>query len=468
MNVATPVQQLAANLLSGGKQNAQRKSGLDYDPSSSRSFFGGAATGGQHQLNTHKSSDAGSFLSYFGLGGSAGDSVGQMSSMESKGSNGAINSNNLSGSHIINKVRSMLSRSPATSASSSSSSSSISAANANPWDQYQRMSFVQALMKDAAFLPGYLTTSRKSTSASPASATSSPNKAAAAPSSNSASQSAAIAPASRMQGSDLPLGFNSFMQQPQQASGGMQQVASYSKPQKAGSGLGIAKIAHALLDTFTSGIMQRHAGPVLGGQQKSANSEESISPLVSATSLLTDMLTSYNSAQQQAEQQSPSSVSNNEQQAKSPAATSGQQSVAAVATAGSQSKPDQLSARSLEVGVPESGDSQQKQQVASKQADAKQAASAPSASAGQQEQSATHVRKTRSIGLEYPIESNQMLEARPQQPSKAAQINNVIDFVSDSYSQNRMLFNFMMNRVGLSHAVPYVEQILAPSGQQNH
>lgn len=449
MNSVGPVQQLAANLLSsvGGKQQtAQRKSGIDYDLSSSRSIFGAANNKLSSPANSNQKQQN-SFLSFFGLGGDIQQASGlqqqisnslsgmgplaaaAMSAIEPKGQS----ANGLSNSHVVNKVKSYFSRPAAgpSSSSSSSLSSSGSSSSSNLYDQYQKMSFVQALMKDTAFLPAFLNPNRKSSSSSPSSTSSS---------SSSSSPSSAAPPASaqpaaaRMQTDNQPL-----LSQPQ-----------VTPIKRASNGFGLHRIAHALLDTFTAGIMQRSpAGGPQQAERKSSAANVDQSPLLSATSLLTDIMSTYKSQ-----------VQNGQQQSEHP-----QQAEAGKQQVQYQSQADIAGGRAIDapaMSPPSPAESAEKPQPQAAPANSAQAQE----SSQQQQQQPAHVRKTRSIGFEYPVESNQALALRdnqPQTPSKAAQINNLVDFVSDSYSQNRLLFNFVMNQVGLSHAVPYVEQILGPA-----
>lgn len=505
MAQAGPVQQLAANLanLAGKQQIAQRKSSPDYE-SSSRSFFGtssGNSISPKIGAPANQQQKQNSFLSLFGLGASssasssgasnpapsataanspAGADVQQAAGLSSSSQAGAASgsstgagssssllepkgqtSNGLSNSHVVNKVKSYFSRAPISSASGSSSAAGISNTNSNPYDQYSRMSFVQALLKDTAFLPAFLAPNRKSSS-SPTSSTS--NKISSVTSALS-SASASPNPSARMQvdsqyGSQL----------------GSMIAASKQPVQKpsSGSSYGLARaadrIAHAFLETFTSGIMQRNAAPSVDSAADSAKKQSGEDYLghpslaAATTSLFTDLVSSYGSnamesaghhhqQQQQYDQQSKSAVSQHQHSQQ----------------AGGQQQPAEgqvVSGRSDDQDHQQAD--QQKQQTKQQQV---AAAAAPStqSTASASDNSQAHVRKTRSIGLEYPIESNQNLALREQQhPSKASQINNVIDFVADSYSNNRLLFNFVMNQVGLSQAVPYVEQILASGANEHH
>ena len=465
MSGSGPVQQLAANLLSsvGGPKplSAQRKSGLDYE-ASSRSLFGSSAAGAQSQPKmgapANQQKPSGSFLSYFGLGGAgtAGQSASDvqqsgLSSLQQLGLSGpqltsiepkAQTANGLSNSHLVNKVKSYFSRAPPT------SSSSIS--NANPYEQYSRMSFVQALMKDTAFLPAFLSPSRKSSAGPSASASSSPS-----PSSSSPTVQLATA---RMQVDSQPL-LGSHIQPPSQQ---QQPISPAANTKRSSSGYGLVRaadrIAHALLDTFTAGLLQRNSDSLGAAQSDSASrkssaaSGEDQSPLVSATAILSDIMSSYNSRpsgheselakqqqqQQASHQQHHQSISQQGQQQLS-------QSDASAPATGRALEGQMMSP------TDSAADASSKQPTASGSIKQSSSQSAASPTAEQ-----TLVRKTRSIGFEYPIE-------RAELPSRASQINNMVDFVADSYSQNRLLFNFVMNQVGLSQAVPYVEQILAPT-----
>lgn len=439
MPAAGPVQQL--NLLLG-KQNAQRKSGPDYDQPSSRSFFGvsaqlspksSSATAGAVNQPTKQNS----LLNFFGLGTSstpqaagdlsvqasqvnspmhqlvqqAGSSAAQSSlfaphgPIESKGGN-QNQPGVLSNSHLVNKVKSYFSRSPAGSSSSSAAASS----SANPLDQYQRMSFVQAFMKDTAFLPAFLTPTRKSSSSS--------NK-------PLLSSSAAAAPASN--------------QQPPAAR--TENTQSGTRTTNKGYGT-MGRVAHALLETFTSS-MARNA--------QAAKPVSDDSALTAAT-LLKDIMYSYGSA---ASAGASSEPSNQPQQAESIQT----KSAAAPSQSGSQASKSSDDAES-QSQVAQGRSSEEPTIITAEDLVASNKQPEP-AKVESSSQKGELVRKTRSVGFEYPTESFGI-----QQPiSKAAQINSMVDFVADSYAQNKLLFNFVMNQVGLSQAVPYVEQIL---GSENH
>lgn len=497
MNNQSPTQtaaQMAANLISSAKQQvAQRKSSPDYDLlSSSRSFFtsgspgsssSGKAAGGQKQ--------ASSFLSYFGLGGGPA-SPAQASSSSSIASSLNNNNNNndlqasastqqlsgagqiqnaanmpsassmasflepkgagpngqLSNSHLVNKVRSYFSRSPASSVGSHGSSSSVVStanANQNPYDQYQRMSFVQALMKDTAFIPGFLSPTRKS---SP---------------SNSPSSSQPIARMQVDSASSQPIGGLIKLR----ANSNQQQQHHHQQPSTSYGFVKAAdRIAHALLETFGSSMAQRshsagshHSASAQDvSARKASSSDDPVQTpsLASATtSLLSDIMSSYSSNSQNNEQPSAQAEQQSGKSSSSHSASNGQQH--------SQAQTQEV----IQAASSRSGDDeQQKQNSPSSSSSVPNAKSAPNtaAVAPTNGEASAHVRKTRSIGFEYPLE----IREQPQQPSKAAQINNVIDFVADSYAQNRLLFNFVMNQVGLSQAVPYVEQILASGNEIHH
>lgn len=536
MNVANgPVQQLASNLLSsvGGKQQiAQRKSSPDYDLSS-RSFFGSTlpvASAKQGMISSPPSvsgqpkQGGNSFLSYFGFGGGQSNSVptessnnnmqsaqGAMqmngnsnlnlqnqanmalasgSSVEPKGANQA---GTLSNSHLVNKVKSLFSRSPSHSSGiGSSHSSAISSASGNPYEPYQRMSLVQALMKDTAFIPGFLTPTRKSSTNSGSSSQSSgaANKL---QSTLTHALSGSPNPSSRMQVESGP----SSLHLPT----ALKQTNNKQSSGSDSSGYGLYRVAHALLETLTSSVGHaRQANSHGSGSQlsesvarKSSSNDDSSSPsLAAATSLIGDIMSSYNTvnngeqqSQQQQQQLYEKSASQSQTQSSpsSPSSSSSQPSASPSSSSSSSSQSsnqlqsnDQISVRSGEIAV-SNNDHEHDQQNAKSQSVASSVAQASSNSNNNKQSQASpssassqdaHVRKTRSIGFEYPIESNQELAKREQQPSKASQINNVIDFVADSYSQNRILFNFVMNQVGLSQAVPYVEQILAPGANEHH
>lgn len=513
MNVANGPVQLASNLLSsvGKPQVAQRKSSPDYDlSSSSRSFFSSLPVASPKQgapltAAASQQKQGNSFLSYFGFGGQSSNvpsdgnmqsglqsQVGAMqksgisnlnqqnmgnlplpsgSSIESKGANNQVGA--LSNSHLVNKVKSLFNRSPALQSSSSSSSQSSGVLNAagNPYEQYQRMSLIQALMKDTAFIPGFLSPTRKSSTSSKSQ--SGANKI---QSTITNALSGSPNPSSRMQVENGP----SSLQMP---------VASkQNKPNDGGYGL--YRVAHALLETFTSGH-PRAASHDSANQlsesvaRKSSSGDDSSSSLEAATSLIGDIMSSYNSVnngEQNSQQQHLQETKSVSQTQSQPASSSQSQSQSSPSSSppsqsGSQQTPsstnnqqqsnDQISARSGDLPASSNDEHDQqhaKSQQVSTNSSKQQSQITPSASSQD-----AHVRKTRSIGFEYPIVDNQELLKRDhQQPSKASQINNVIDFVADSYSQNRILFNFVMNQVGLSQAVPYVEQILAPGTNEHH
>lgn len=496
--------QLAANLL-GKQQIAQRKSGVDYEQSTSRSFFSPSATPAQPKQGTNAgaSTDSSqqkqnSFLSFFGIGGNASpaaaadlpsagkmaaqaalaaaaannnNQVGQMgalNTLEPKGQSGLYNSN------FVNKFKSFFTRSPAQPASATSSF--LSAHPLGAYDQYQRMSFVQALLKDNNFLPGFLSPSRKSSSTPTG-----PNPPSA--SSNKlqmvtnaiASATSGTSPTARMQvAGDL-----NQMHPSNSGAHSLQPGAANKQKQTGGSGgYGFAKaadrIAHALFETFTSGMAQRSASPSNGQstmdnspRKSSSNDDVGHSASSPISSIITDVISSaVYSAASNGEQQLQQS--NGEQAALKSASTqqqgSPQQQQSSAQQQSGNSQDTSASGRSLDAPSTEdrasASPAKQPQQQTSVTSNKQQQSSGSSAAATE----AGHVRKTRSIGLEYASEGNQELV---QQPSKAAQINSVIDLIADSYSQNRFLFNFVMNRVGLSHAVPYVEQILASDGPGN-
>lgn len=504
-NVANTPVQLASNLLSsvGKPQVAQRKSSPDYDLSS-RSFFSSLPTVSVKQGNAlgatpaaaSQQKQSNSFLSYFGLGGQStsvpSDSNMQLGS-QSQGAmqmSGMSNSNQqnfgnsplasigsiepkgehqagaLSNSHLVNKVKSLFNRSPVSQSSSGSSHSSSSVSNAagNPYAPYQRMSLVQALMKDTAFIPGFLSPTRKSSASSGSQAGANKIQ-----STITNALSGSPNPSSRMQIENGP----SSLQLPA--------ASKQNKPSD--GGFGLYRVAHALLDTFTSGhprtASHGSSNQLSDGAARKSSSSDDSSSLEAATTLFGDIMSSYNSnngeqkSQQQQQQQQQlheksSQTQSSSSSQSSPSSQSGNQQQSPSAS-NQQPSNDQVSARSGDL-PPSNNDEHDQQQVkshsqqASNNNNKQQSPAAPPASSQD-----AHVRKTRSIGLEYPIEYNQELARREQQlPSKASQINNVIDFVADSYSQNRMLFNFVMNQVGLSQAVPYVEQILAPGANENH
>ena len=455
---AGPVQQLAASLLGGAKQqNAQRKSGADYDAPTSRSLFGAAAqassgssgAGSANKLSVpvNQQQKGNSLLSFFGLGASSAAPVATATSASGQTAASGISGQTaspavaavasaLSGSHLVNKVKSYFR--PAAAAGA-----------ANPYDQYSRMSFAQALLKDSAYLPSLLAPTRKSSTSSSSSSASSSSSPASklqqslshvlatatrgGPAAASSQQQVAAA---RMQ-VDQPLVAQQYQQQQQQqplvGGGGAKRVSA------GGNGLVRAadRIAHALLDTFIQ--RQQSAQSALSAPEvaarKSGSADEQ-SALVSATSFLSDIMSGYSApASQAAEQQAAG-----KQQAEASQAAPQQQP--------QESRSEQEVAQQQSTPA---APSQQPQQ-----------ASAESSSTQQQQQ---HVRKTRSIGFEYPTTLTEQASLQAQQPSKAAQINNLVDFVSDSYNQNKLLFNFVMNQVGLSQALPYVEQFLGPTGQ---
>lgn len=451
--------QIAANLL-GKQQVAQRKSGPDYEPSLTRSLFSnsvaptGSASSPKNGQPVAGQRASNSFLNMIGLGSGAESQPASSNSLatntlESKSQSA---SGSYSGSNLVNRVRSYFTR-PVSSQPSPPS----------PNDPYQRMSFVQALIKETNFLPGFLGNNKKV----------SPVQSASSSSSSTANKAQASSSAAAASGS--PSSQQSAMARMQvdgQLSAPTNPAVGKSKPASSGYGLARAadRIAHALLETFTSGVAQRsisQTGQVSaldGSSQKSSgdDSASSQSSLASATSLISDLMSSYGA-----------SLANNEQlQQIQP------QSQDKILAAGNQNaQPEsQASGRTADASAlvtddhqshhSQSEPSHQQQQhglhTAKVTENQKQQMVAPSNSAATStgNESAGKVRKTRSIGLEYPIENNYELAQKLNHPSRATQINNVIDYVSDSYAQNRLLINFVMNQVGLSQAVPYMEQIL--------
>lgn len=486
---AGPVQQLAANLISsvgGNRQTAQRKSGLDYD-SSSRSFFGGSTNLGHQQQQLanqaklgspannqhshHKSSGAmNSILSFFGLGANDGSSSpatpvaalanadihrtssNHMNGSEQKGQAA------LSGSHLVNKMKSFFDR------PMSHNIWPVEQHAPNHYDQYRRMSIVQALAKDTAFLSSFLAPSRRSTNVtSSAGNQQSLNNAIA--SASSSGQQAAGAPqvASARMHVDQPSIYSGSSNQPlthqsQQQPQMYQQTIPLVNTKRASSGYGLMRaadrIGHALLETFTSGLLHRNSQAqvdnVAARKSEEQQQQQQQNALASATSILSDIMSSYNAQQNNIVAQQNVEEHQNKQQP------------SVIERAEVASKPVQQSAnlqpgeqafgRSDDQSVPSE---QQVSSVSPSKSQVQQAnPQAPvDSSAKLQPQNQTPlVRKTRSIGHDYPIE--------PQQPSRATQINNLVDMVSDSYKQNKLLFSFVMNQVGLSHALPYVDRFL--------
>lgn len=474
--------QLATNLL-GKQQVAQRKSGPDYEPSLTRSLFGSisapanvpvalsqgfkSASLSQPQIGQRSSS---SILGMLGLSSSEPQptSGAQTSSVYSSGpseSKSQSSSGAYSGS-IVNKVKSYFTR--------SSNAPSSQPSPPSPSDPYQRMSFMQALIKETNFLPGFLSSNRKLAPAAiqPASgiATS-----AAKPASSSSAAAPTVSqqpgPAARMQVDSQPT----------------MQATSNTKGKPAAGGYGLVKaadrIAHALLETFTYGVAQRGASTsgsnsALDGQQQKSSllddpsQQNQQSSLSSATSFLNDIMSSYNAAS--SEQQQPQSSSASQTQVdKTQAQSSSQQEAQATGRATDASAlivADESHQQQVQQQYHSNEQQQQQHQQAQLQPKSNESqkpqvinlSNQPAVAHPSSESPVGKVRKTRSIGLEYPIENNQELVQR--HPSRATQINNVIDYVSDSYAQNRLLINLIMNQVGLSQAVPYMEQILGPAG----
>lgn len=543
---------IASNLLgsmSGSKQLvAQRKSGIDFDQQPAlRSLLSPLKSSGlsaQSKMNSGPISIAGSsvqpkssgsvksILSYFGLSnsqasnsGSSGASgdlatshssplvstlVGNSPSMpvQAMGSNGASVSaaansplepknpgsssagSIFSGSNLVNKFRSYFSKSP--SSFFSGSGSPTSPLN-SMGDQYSRIQLVQSFMKD---LPRFLSPNNRKSSASPAS---SPVVGSQSGSNGNQMNSANLF--SNIQGQQM-------MAASRMQSGPEIQLPASSKTSSVqnGSGFGLMKaadrIAHALLETFTSGITQRSASNVdlnqksaqsgtnsiigddLNASGKSANANVNVNANANAnvnpdvdinansvSAISSDVASNYNSlsSSQSSILQPPA----NQELSKTSQASSVSNAQSQQVSASHESPAAMTSSRDRASVVSRSGDvfdinsSDSSQQVSNKPVAAinvgsKQTSQSSSVSENQEQ----HLRKVRSVGIEYPVEANQELANRDYRqamtiPSRAAQINNIVDYVADSYSQNRLLFNFLMNQVGLSHAVPYVEQILA-------
>lgn len=493
-----PVQQLAANLISSvsaNRQTAQRKSGPDTESASSRSFFGSSsqlntnklgAPANQHQQH-HKPAGS-SLFNFLGLGGSSSGSSPAGSSppslggdvhrasglgshlMSAGGSTGGHDlASSLSNSHLVNKMKSYFDR-PVP-----HNSWSMDHNVPNQYDQYRRMSIMQALAKDTAFLSSFFSPSRRSsnsTSSSGAAATNpiqqSINAVLGGASGSSTPAATPQVASSRMQvdpvlPSLMSSGSSPFSLQP---------VAA-TPIKRASSGYGLMKAAdrftHALLDKFTSGLLHRSGESsnskkaALEEQQQQHQQQQNA--LASATSILSDIMSSYNAANQasaelnnqqqlQASQmeptgskQSTSSGTGEQASARSADAASSADKPAAVDQASAPLAPQQQQA--MVQSSPNSGIVSEQQQAVPQQ---------------QQQQQQPLSRKVRSIGIDYPMEP-----AQQQQQSRATQINNLVDFVSDSYKQNKLLFSFVMNQVGLSQALPYVEQFLGnPNESKEH
>lgn len=520
---SSPIASLLPESVVGKSQAAQRKSSVDYElPLASRTLFGDYSAlfgkqqpqlqlqvGQQLQPKSSPSTAASSstsssgILSYFGLGSSDSATSPVKVDAEQKNSNPSASSsltNSIANSYLVTKVRSMfkaspVSASPASASASASApsplitSSSASAAAPAP-ESGKKLSLMQSLIKDSNFLPAFFSPSRKS----PASSSSQSNSAnpAAAASSAQAQQHQFAERAN--QGSNLHY-INSLayipqqqQQQQQQSQLQAQQTAAASKQSTGGYSLVKAteRIAHALLDSIQAISTPRHAAGSSSMARKSPANDDKTS-IASAASLINDMVSGYSnvatsSVSSNQDKQSAISQANKQLQQQSP-----EQLKSAVQKA---VKESQVNARSDVQG----SISQSSQQQVSASAPAPQSSSAISNSESLQQASASvsavvsavpqqdnqanqqreHVRKTRSIGLDYPINSQYQQHQYQQQvdqsqlvkPSRAAQINSVVDFVADSYTNNKLLFNLVMSQVGLANAVPYVDQILSGGEQQ--
>lgn len=546
--------QLANNLLSVAKpsQVAQRKSGPDGEPlgakallnpivksasflnpasamklsSGSNQSLSPKSSSGSSSSGASPSSSGSSLLSYFGLGGQAAvgssgaavsDSTGPQRSMGSPEGKGSIQQASSSmGSSLVSKFKSYF------------SGSAKAPGNA---DQFSRIGFVQAMMKDASLsLPRFLTpTSRKSSSSSssvnPSSAAQTVGSPVISHHPNNMPAHSAINPVSAQSMANLYNGLGGG--QPLMASSRMQVSGtegslgqSTRSKSNAGSGFKLMRVAHALLDTFTNGIAQRSGDSSKPNSQDSQGSSSfldqsslGVSPIQMASSLVSDFIANYPTASSQyssqathsensgsSQEQAPSSGSatskdsantNSQQLARSNEATA---DLVSVAHDDSQQQPHsagnimstnnnmQQSAGQPQAGAQVSGSSKSQQGAQASPAQTQPQSSAASEGAHQQSPTSSAsvapstgtliVRKTRSIGIDYPNSQVEPIQrSQPQtltNPSRAAQINAIVDYVADSYTQNKLFINFVMNHVGLSQAVPYVEQILASGSSENN
>jgi hypothetical protein len=535
-----PVQQLAANLISSVGANrpaAQRKSGPDSDPATLRSFFGSSA-----QLNTNKlgapanqqHKQAGSsLLSFLGFGGPSSASGSAVQAQSGMGGNGASSmqtpmgagagasfgdvhrassssgslmssgthhelGTGLSNSHLVNKMKSYFDR-PVP-----HNSWSMDNNVPNQYDQYRRMSIIQALAKDTAFISSFFSPSRRASSnATGAAAAGNPiqqsiNAMLSNVAGGASGSGAAGAPtptrqvaSSRMQTDPIVPALSSLMSPsyaPQSAASHTT-TSGQTTPKRASSGYGLMraadKVAHVLFDTFAAGLLHRSSSSsdstsskkaLEERQQQQQQQQQQQNAIASATSILSDIMSSYNAAQQA----SANEMGNAEQQQQQASASqtdsaNGKQQQAGVGEqATGRSADSTTSAADKQPAVEQSSSSAQ----AAPQQQAKAQSTQSSAAAAAPEQQALN-RKVRSIGFEYPMEAaaqqaqsqqqHQQHQQQKQQPSRATQINDLVDYVSDSYQENKLLFSFVMNQVGLSKALPYVEQFLGnPNESRGH
>lgn len=561
------ISQVASNLLNAAKnpsQVAQRKSGSDFESGTAKlgalfnpikpSSLLKNANGQQNASPKSSPANAGGFLSYLGFGATNNNNNinEQQQPMFSQQSlqNGfnPLASNQIaesksqpSGSQagFLSKFRSYFSGSssnnPKPAASSPSNSLLTPAANSPSESSYNRINFIQALMKDASnSLPKFLTnpTNKK---ASPSSSTNPTNGAVpVAPAANSIQ-----APSSNLFQANSQSNSNNGAQMiaASSRSATNEVPAGKNQPQKGGQASGFMKVAHALLDSFSSGITQRNAissnqlnsvdySNQLNKQQSNAFNQDSNvaelhpsgqqvagSPLQMASMVVSDLLSNYPSPMNQQQQQQQSALpapSNNiaqnqqDQQANFMVSPQNDNNVQMTANSASQhpssisqsSQPESPIARSssdtadIVIASDDASSlhnsnnnnnsnqvtystSVQSQSQSPSQAQLQHGQVTPQKHAVVETSSpisnvnpnvnSQHVRKTRSVGPDFePASSNQFIAPVQQaSPSRAAQINAIVDYVADSYTQNKMLINFLMKQVGLTQAVPYVEQILA-------
>lgn len=467
-------QSLASSLLSK-PQIAQRKSSPDYDSMSSRSFFGSSLTGAaplklpeQSLSPKADSKSAGSsFFSFLGFGDLPNDrSKGQIS----QAIVGPHQASGLTGSELKDVQQKFPGYDYINKALVAFRRYQMYSKHDGQIYSAKKPSFIQSLMKGASFLPGFFAPTRKSTQASPQSFT-----------------KQIEVPGGQPQLSER----NEKQQQPSIAVVAQQlnapQTLAKQQP-SASSGYGLMRIAHSLIDTLSSAsLSQKHSSPGAGTgngltnenmARKSSSDNDAFSKTAFANTLINDVLSFTQAAQsadsisqaqkqpQQAQQQSqPSPIDQSQSVAQSPHRQL--QHVDQI-SARSDSPTSSSTLSSTSAFAPSESASDLK----------KQQSSASSASSD-----TSHVRKTRSIGLEYPVDHrNNQHQTQSQQnhidglqqngdqrtPSTAAQINNVIDYVAGSYTSNKLLFNLVMNQVGLGKAVPYLEQILANNEQAVH
>lgn len=427
---------------------AQRKSSLDYEPVvSSRSFFGGNSgkpassastlnnrigTMGNQPLDYLSDNILNSYASHHGSLGT---------SSESKGATGATQGDVLSNSHVINKFKSYFSRASPSSPTSSSSSSSgqPSSKPVNPYEQYQKMSLIQALIKDTSFLPAFMTGNANKVSA---------------PSSSASSSSAVSNNKVKNQGGNTLS--ERMISTTSSHNGGAQfnyNTDSLQSPSKQHSSSGIMKaadkIAHALLESLTTGLQRHSTSPSQSGPSSSSSS------VTSSKSSNGDQMNSRKSPISDSDlspmdtNPSPSTASDRSSTNNQSKTSSADSSSAASASPSSPSyQSDNVSADHSSQSVANSRSDDSSDLVAVKQTSESKSPNQSSSSS-----SSSLSRKTRSI-------DQHISEPQPQKPSTAANINHVIDYVSDSYAQNRLLFSTILHQVGLGHATHYMDSIL--------